>query len=675
MNRLRERIARNGRDSGAYAILYAALVVVMVGFSSIVVDIASMREDRRTNKSAADSAVLGATEFLNPIKFGGRQPDKGCLRAWDYLVASIQGLTKPAAACSNFSPLAPASLNPATYCATATPALIRDERVVGDKTIIVVWPVPKDADENFLTPDVAPGEPSQTFFAKADGSAKGCDRMGVAVLERQTFTLAPGMDMGAIAGRTSVHSVAFFDSTKGPVDQVAALNILNPTDCEALVTTGNGTVVVGPTVDRFGVVKDPGIIAVESDANGVCSGSGYAIAPTTGSGSLVCASKTILNAAGTNCDGLGRILSHALDPGGNASRAYLPAAIPANLKPTPIAEGGRRGWNPVTALYGCYTTLSPCVPPADEPNYVEKFVTAMRGPGMPVSLYSESQSPYTNPYTLPFASAPASVCPGGPGITGTVVVPPGNWYVSCAINIASGGRLIFQGGNIVVDGAITISSGTPNGCLVVNVATTTCPTAASIVGAKTAFATTTPAPTDDATLFIRGNTCIGGKCGLNHAGDLVMPQTFVYAANAAKELNVASTGLTMWTAPGAGKLDADGRTTLEAECLDKSDPDPAKWTVEERCMNSRFARMVYWSDYASPKTKPNNFAGQGSMDVVGVFFTPTAYFNFTGGGSYTAAFAQFWADTLNVNGGAFLGLAPNVRTAIESPTGATALIR
>ncbi len=92
-------------------------------------------------------------------------------------------------------------------------------------------------------------------------------------------------------------------------------------------------------------------------------------------------------------------------------------------------------------------------------------------------------------------------------------------------------------------------------------------------------------------------------------------------------------------------------------------------------MNSRFSRLVYWSDYQAPKTKPNNFAGQGALNVVGVFFTPRAYFNFTGGGTYTAAFAQFWADSLNVNGGAFLGLAPDARTAIESPTGPSSLIR
>ena len=76
-----------------------------------------------------------------------------------------------------------------------------------------------------------------------------------------------------------------------------------------------------------------------------------------------------------------------------------------------------------------------------------------------------------------------------------------------------------------------------------------------------------------------------------------------------------------------------------------------------------------------PSTKPNNFAGQGALSVVGVFFTPRGYFNFTGGGAYAAASAQFWADQLNVNGGASLGLRPDSKFAVEAPLGSVALIR
>jgi hypothetical protein len=685
------RIGADGRDRGAFAILYALVVVVLVALSAIVVDIASLRQDRRDNRAAADSAVLGAAEFLNELLPGGRQPDKACLRAWDYLVAEIEGLSKPAGVCSAFSPGPPASINPLTYCSSATPAMIRDEHTVGRWTVVVAWPVPRDdgataADEseNFLDPDLTPGDTAtQVFDADVDGSAKGCDRIGVAVLEDHEFGLASGIGMGAEGQRTSSHSVAWFNKDGGPVDKVAALNVLNPTDCESLVTTGNGKVVVGPTVENS-VVIGPGIIAVESDGKGTCGGNGRAINPTTGAGSLICASSVILNGFGTNCDGLGVIESYALGTSGDPTHAYNEAAVAGgNLKPEPTESELQNRWNPVTKLFGCYTTLTPCTPPTPPtPNYISDYVNAVKLSGVP-GVYGSSQSPYSNPYSAPFVTAPTSgannVCPGGAGITTTIVLAPGNWYIPCALEIAGNGALIIQGGNIVVEGAVVTKSGSPrNGCLVINVPTaTTCPLAGTIQGAGTAQARPAdPQPAADATLMIRGNSCVGAACGLNHAGDLVMPNTFVYAANAAKELDVGSTGLTLWTAPGAGLVNpSTNRTMLEELCWEDSDPDPTEHAINRDCMNSRFSRLVYWSDYAAPKTKPDNFAGQGSLNVVGVFFTPKAYFNFTGGGSYRAAFAQFWSDSLNVNGGAFLGLAPDARTAIESPTGAIRLIR
>jgi hypothetical protein len=150
-----------------------------------------------------------------------------------------------------------------------------------------------------------------------------------------------------------------------------------------------------------------------------------------------------------------------------------------------------------------------------------------------------------------------------------------------------------------------------------------------------------------------------------------MPQTFVYSRSTSNNpVNVQSTELTLWTAPAAGAKNGSGRTTLEEACY-----DAAAGQIVTACMDSRFGRLAYWSDYPAPKTAPNNFAGQGSLNVVGVFFTPRAYFDFAGGGSYTAAAAQFWADKLDVNGGAVVGLVPDAKFAVESPLGRIGLIR
>jgi hypothetical protein len=662
------------RESGAYAVLYAVLVVVLLGMGSIVVDVAGVRADRRDNRAGADSAVIGAGEYLNPLT--GVKPEKACERAWDYLRATLSNF-KPALAgaeCDNFHTL-PGGVTPSVYCNTTLPALptlIRDERRVGNRSIIVAWPVPYSptlaVDGNFLTPDLAPGSVTQAFQASVDGSPQGCDRIGVAIIQDRRFGLASGIGFGG--KRSSVHSVARFASDRGNKDQVAALNVLNPNTCNTLTaggSGGDGFIIVGPQLDGTTVVG-PGLIAAESDGSDPGSEcNGKTVIDTNGTNSLICASSVRIVTGAADCDGLGKILSHALDPGGQ--KAFQMSDVTGgNVKPQPSPEGQPRGWHPVTKLFGC-NTLTPCIEPGDvtpgQPNYIRNLVAAL-GSGTP-SDYLSSQSPYTYAYTGTFTPRPEA-CPGGPGIKTVVQIPAGNNFVNCTIDIANGGTLIVKGGTLVVAGGISVASG---GCLVVNSAVSSCPVAADIIDKDKASATTAVPPIHDAIVYLRGTAC-SSTCGISDSGNMIMPQTFVYAADPAKELSVDSTGITMWTAPGAGSEDANKRTPLERECL-KSVPAPP--TVNKNCLNSRFSRLVYWSEYAAPTTKPNVFSGQGQLSVVGVFFTPRAAFKFTGGSTYKAAAAQFWADSLLVTGNAKLGVSPDNRTAIESQLGAVLLIR
>jgi hypothetical protein len=356
-----------------------------------------------------------------------------------------------------------------------------------------------------------------------------------------------------------------------------------------------------------------------------------------------------------------------MDPGG----AVPYSGYPTMLRPRPVAEGGVHGYFPVTQRTGC-VALSPCVPAGlTEPLYIDNLVSHYGGTGLPTA-YTASDPLYTNSYTGAFTTVPASVCGN---ISSTIVLNAGNWYANCSINIKNGGALVIRGGNLVIDGGIAVAAA---GCLVVNINRTTCATAADVTLDSTG---SVPAPdpstahtaldqTESAFIYLRGPS------GFDDSGNIFMPKTFVYSANPAKQLRVDSTGTTFWTSPGTGHIVANKHTALEIDCItNPAEPDPAKQNVSEDCLNSRFSRLVFYSEYAAPKTKSNTFNGQGNLNVVGVFFTPAAYFNFTGGSSYTAAAAQFWADIINVNGGAILGLIPDDRTAISSPAGAVTLIR
>lgn len=649
------RLGGSCPDAGAYAILYALLVVVLVGMGAIVVDLASVRQDRRLNRSAADAAVVAGAKYLNGSAPTGASPYQACLNAWKYLSLTLK-ITTPPSACGAFASYDTAAVV-AAYCAVAAPAEIADVRTVGDRTIRIAWPIPHHAGgpiSDFLTPEVAPGSASQTFDGTVDGTDAGCDRFGVAIIESERFGL--GGALGASGTQTQVHSVARFNPDGGPTEGVAALNVLNPTDCNSLITTGGGKVLVGPVMNN-GVPTGPGTIAVEADGStSTCNGGKKVIAPTTGGGSQICASNVNI-VVPSDCDGKGILLAHALD-GSFSANTFSTAATAGcppggNLCPVPSPQGGTYRWNPVTKRFGCNTSnLNPCqVPPV---NHVAALEAAYGGAGVPTTVYA-GQAPYVNPYPGAFTTVPASVCSN---ITTTIVLAPGNWYANCAIDIKNGGALILRGGTLVGDGDITVAAG---GALVVNTNVTTVP--ASVSGSGSTVTTPVP-PAADSIVFLRNGT-------IDNSGTLVMPQTFVYSRSSTNHpVQVNGTTLTLWTAPGAGALNGSGRTTLEEDCY-----DPVAAEIVETCMFSRFSRLVYWSDYPSPSTKANNFAGQGTLKVIGVFFTPRAYFNFTGGGSYTAAAAQFWADQLNVNGSASLGLVPEAKFAVEAPLGAVSLIR
>lgn len=656
------------RQAGAFAILYAVLVVVLISIGAIVVDIAAVREDRRADRAAADSAALGGVELLDYTTLSGPQPYQACVRAWAYLSSTLN-ITTPTGACDAFivfdKVLALNNYtNPVTYCQSPDVEIDTPPQTVGTRTITISWPVPSTA-ALLTSNDIAPGSLSQTPNTAAspgptntDGFTNGCDKLGVTIGQSQSFGLAAAI--GASGTTTFDHSVARVLPEKGAPKDIAALNVLQD-DCETLTAKGGGKggfVFVGPVLDSNNNAIAPGVIAVESTGN-ACSGGSTAI-DVTGNNEI-CASSTAVTV--TSCIGDGVILSHALDPGG--SNAYSGNA--SQLAPTPRAEGGINGWVPVTRLYGC-DALSNCQAPV--PNYIQNLATAYGGSGVPTAFYSGSQAPYIDPYGKTWVDQSATLCPKSV-ISSVVVVPAGYNYANCTVQIAASGAVIVQGGTLVIDGGIQNA-----GCLMMNVPfsppagwdpSTGC---GSVIAGSGSQATTNPKPNHDAIVFIRGNSCPSSKC-FDNSGVLAFPQTFVYS-QANQPLNESSTQPTLWTAPDAGTYVSGTRTQLDSDCFVAND-------VNEDCVNSRFGRLVYWNEWLpsgnNVTTSPNVFAGQASLNVVGVFFTPRSAFKFTGGGSYGAAAAQFWSAYLAVAGGAQLGISPYEKFSVPSNGPNVVLIR
>jgi hypothetical protein len=653
-------------DRGAYAILYALLVVVLLAVGALVVDNASVRSDRRLDRSASDSAAVGGAELL-----GSGSVKAACLKAWAFLLVSLNESSLPANACSQFNAY-DTTAAVASYCgavAAPWPSEISDDRQIsGGRWVRVAWPIPYHGatdHSQFLTPDLAPGAATQTFSTAVDGSNNGCDRLGVAIFENESFKL--GGALGVSGTATQVHSVARFNPSGGPKKGVAALNLLNTGECTVLTTTGGGKVIVDPVVSGS-TILGPGVIAVES--TGTAAAADY-ISNCTGKqvvkvspGGQVCASSVLITLT-VVCDGLGKIKLHEMDDGTNDNGSDPTASNTCpndQLCPVPTAEQGVYGWNPVTEVYGCNTTrLAPCTTPAT--NYIANLETAFGGPGAP-SAYT-AHTPYPNPY--PGGFTVVNNCSYTSNIP--AILPAGNYYFNCSGGLSVTGALIINGGNVVIkNGGLTIGT---SGCFIFNAAVTaaaaaavngtTCANVATngTISGSGIRVTTNPAPTHDGILYLRGGS-------IDSSGTMLMPQVFAYSK--AGRLNVGGGPVTLWTAPGAGDL-IGGYTRLATDC--------GAPTTNSDCMASRFSRVVYWSDakVVSGGSTENKFVASGTLRLVGVFFTPRGSFNFAGTNCLAAQSTQFWADDLTVAGTACVTLKPDAEFSEESPTGQSVLIR
>ena len=603
-------------DEGAYAILYGLLLVVVLGTAAIVVDLAAMREDRRSSRLASDAAAVSGARFLDPLTTV--DPQAACVEALGYVEDNL-GLTTPfpTTPCATF-----AGLTCATSELTAT-------STSGGVTVTVTWPVLQGS--LLLTnPDVQGGQGAQAIDTDVDGAADtACQRIGVTVSQIHEQFLA-GL-FGASDTATTVTSVARAAVVPGGPAAIAALNVLNETTCESVLTSGQGFIQVNGVVDDDGE-EYPGIISIESDgreSDGDCHPNRpYVLnAADNASGAYVRADKP-----GTGGEGQGVILMYALNasPKGNPGEAYDAALIPPNtlLRPKPTTLTFRTGDSPVRDVYDC---TSPC---DDYPeSYADLLKTKMQT-GTP-QPYPYAETPYD---TLAFSTLSATVAPGFActiGPTASVLVPAGNWYVDCP-TLTVRGTLVFAGGTIVTRGGINVQ-----GCLAVNTPTTgtTTPSCPTVVSGDTS-----PPAVKGAILYMRGGSFAKGA-----NGHVLMPRTFVYMNSGALDFVGGPSGLVYWTNPRQSDL----------------------LCTTDLCQTQRFSKLALWNENANTQS----LGGQSSLTVRGVVFVPEAKFTYTGEASQNQTNAQFWADTIEVGGQSGLVMAPDPSDTIPTPALGVVLIR
>lgn len=621
MTRHPARLRRVHGDGGAYAILYGLLVVALVSMAALVVDLASLRENRRQARLAADAA---STAGAHALESSAPNPRQACTDAWGYLTTNL-GVTPASTGCAGFPTSVPAP------CPAAWPPAVA---TAGDYTVTITWPVAQNS--TLLTnPNRAPaGTTTTQAVDPATDGTEPCQRIAVTVRQHQEPAFASVF--GSNGSDTVATSVARASFTRGTTGRLNALNVLDRTACHAIDTGGQGSIEVA-AVPVTGRPPEPGVIAIESDGSGCGRGASEWVldAASNASGAHVRADGPPTEANPTG-SGLGRIDMWALNPAptGNPAQAYDTTSVPAYIAPGPTTLGLRVGATPVTNIYDCSDARG-CTEARTK--YLSNLTTAYGGAGLPTAYAPAAYHPVP-PVTDTFKrfseipSVAALPARNRCKVTGTLLVPAGNWWVDCG-PLEVTGTLVFAGGNVVTEDSINVSN---FGCFAMNVpaVTATCPT---IVGGVVS-----PVPSTEGLLYVRN-------------GDFTkVAQSSVFVA---RTFTYLKTGVFSFTGGGSGTLYLT-HPTPSGGCADA-------------CAQARFDEIALWSEASAPQ----KLGGQNGLNVEGVVFTPNSVFVYSGAGLVIQTGAQFWALRITLSGQGLLRMAPNDSGGVRSPRSGVQLIR
>jgi hypothetical protein len=614
------------RDRGAYAILYAVLITVMVGIAALVLDLANLRLDRRANRAAADSAAIAAAAELGQA---ASSPRDACEKAVHYAEANLGIITPGANTCAATFPAVDAEV--ATSCAAGTKRVAEDvpsypPGSTPDRDnfrIEVSWPVP---DDDWLMTD--PDRENSTSIVQGISAKDGkpCARMGIEVIQRGQFAFA---SIWGFSGQTtSSHSVGL--SGVGETGDVAApLVVLDRSSCNALVVGGGANVVVAADPGgNFG-----GTITIDSDASG---------------GDVDCnGGRTVISAPSNN--------NHlwALDsPTGQ--KAQIQVYAPAFTAQAPNPPGRAYDASDILGCTGGGPTIADmggagvCPIPTPRNNRVTDAPWVQRyncGQATAADCNHEGDFPSVGPYDfvdqwVDYATTIVSTPPAGwtvlsgGGCTVSGDQQFADVYADCDTLHVNGtmaltGQLIARG-NVDVKGCLLINYGDNFG---------QCATLPAPV--------ITPGPDG-------GNVYVGGDLSsIGSDATMMIGQSFVYLAG---RLDWSAThGLVSWTAPYGSQ------SSCQPASSSGEPPSPA-------C----FEDLGLWSPY---ETSPHVLGGGADIRVDGTLFMPVGQFEFSGGTVNTQDNAQFVAKRLGLHGSGTLTMVPNIERSTSVPGSGGSLIR
>jgi len=603
-------------ECGAYAILYGLVVVVIVMTAAIVIDLSSMREDRRIERLAADAAATAGAMELNALA-GSANAQSACLKAWSYLKANLPDA-------GSATPECPLDSFPDAF--TACPDDVRSvTSAAGPWAITITWPVPDD-DPLMTDPNVTGRAGyTQPLDPEVDGN-DACGRIGVSVGRDREFVLAgAGGFFGASTQNASVARAD--DGTTFSLEM--PLVVLDQSGCEPLQVDGGSSIIVR----NNGIT--PGRIAI--DSTGAECGTSHYVMVANGSTNKI-------RAYNGDSGAQGRIFTVAnpYDKAANFAADVCdenedPALTSHSIcpRPVPFIQITRKYWD---WPYHCTTaTTAPLSAPCTtgEPDHIGDLQDAFQE-----FTRSDALADSTNWELVEGAACRVR--------TPTQYVDGKNVFVNCPNfkveeSVTFGGNLVIFAGDVTPEGP----SGSP-ACIRFNYA-----------GVGNPCDPVTARRTDEMRVYLKNGNLT--RRNIN----FVAPETFIYQdtsidENVVIDFGTGSAGRVYISAPTNDTKPFFNLAIWSENCAGRSDASPSD---------------IPCDGDATPSST-NGLGSSTQLTLEGIFFFPNADVKLGGQpGAVGIDRSQFVAWTLRASGGAEFGLVPNPEFTLEIPVGGVQLIR
>ena len=417
---------RSQDERGIVIVLFAVLMVILLGLSAIVVDLSQQRSSRRWAQSIADLAALGGGKSLS-----AGDPGQACVDVITYVNINVKDLA-PKINAANFC--AQSGNNVALTGCNVTGGAVQAKptATVGRYTVTLLYPV--------LDSDMT--DSRFTGTGKRDGTA--CQRMGlrIGITDQAYF----GRVFGSSTMQTSRLAVVKQSNSRG--SRIPALWLLDPYGCVSLSVSGGAQLTLG---DESVSPPIPGVATIDSDATG-CQNNQFTIdaggagtylkaIPLTGSNRGV-TSLYALPLDATACTA--KACDQADVNSGQIAPQPVPAVERATRAPIDWRYNCKRGPNVLTPAYPSFHGLQMADCPLDInlPPFVDQFTDAVGTSGQPVSS-SFARWTATKPCNVP---------------SGLTVINGNSWVDCGQLSIGSGSDVVFNG-NVVFDGKIKMTGG------------------------------------------------------------------------------------------------------------------------------------------------------------------------------------------------------------------------